>query len=108
MKKKMLTTEDVSKAEMELIKYSQRQTHAEVIKDVQQKNPQVKRASSIFKLDSYLQDGVLKVGDRLNRSAMPEEAKHPALLNKQHRIAYLILNHIHQEMGHGCRNYCAF
>lgn len=90
----MLTIEDVSKAEMELIKYSQRQTYAEV--QLSQFNLQIG------------QDGVLKVGDHLNRSAMPEEAKHRALLHKQHRIAYLILNHIHQETGHGCRNYCAF
>ncbi|KAI4889889.1 hypothetical protein NFI96_023911, partial [Prochilodus magdalenae] len=100
LEKKMLTVEDLSKAEMELIKYSQRQTYAEEIK-VQHQG----RNSSIFKLDPYLQDGVLRGGGRLNRSAMPEEAKHPVFLHKQHRIAHHILHHIHQETGHGGRNH---
>lgn len=105
LEKKMLTVKDLSKAEMELIKFSQRQTYAKEIKVLQQGNSHVRRYSSIFKLDPYLQDGVLRVGGRLNRSAMPEEAKHPVLLYKQHRIAQLILHHIHQETGHGGRNH---
>ncbi|KAL2089190.1 hypothetical protein ACEWY4_016089 [Coilia grayii] len=105
LEKKMLTVEDLSRAEMEVVKYSQRQTYAEEIQVLQQGKSYVKRNSSIFKLDPYLQDGVLRVGGRLNRSAMPEEAKHPALLYKQHRIAHLILHHIDLETGHGGKNH---
>jgi len=105
LEKRNLTIEDLSRAEMELIKYSQRQTYAEEIKILQQGVTQVKRNSSTFKLDPYLQDSVLRVGGRLNKSAMPEEAKHPAILHKHHKIAHLILHHIHQEIGHGGRNH---
>ena len=106
---KTLTVEDLSKAEMELVKYSQRQTYTEEIQALQPGGSCVKRNSPIFKLDPYFQDGVLRVGGRLNRSAMPEAAKHPAILHKQHRIASLVLHHIihhiHQETGHGGRNH---
>lgn len=105
LEKKMLTVEELSRAEMELIKYSQKQAYAEEIKVLQQGMSNVKRTSPIFKLDPFLQDGVLRVGGRLNRSAMPEEAKHPVFLSKQHRIAYLILHHAHLETGHGGRNH---
>ncbi len=96
---------DLFRAEIELVKYSQRQTCMEEIQALQLAGSRVKKNSSIFKLDPYLQEDVLRVGGRLNRSAMPEEAKHPAILHKQHRIAHLILHHIHQECGHGGRNH---
>ncbi|XP_059357093.1 basement membrane-specific heparan sulfate proteoglycan core protein-like [Carassius carassius] len=101
LEKRILTVEDLSRAEIELIKYSQKQTYMEEIQALQLAGSRVKKNSSIFKLDPYLQGDVLRVGGRLNRSAMPEEAKHPAILHKQHRIAHLILHHIHQECGHG-------
>lgn len=52
-----------------------------------------------------LQDGILRVGGRLNKAAMPQEAKHPAILSKGSPIANLILQHTHQEVGHCGRNY---
>lgn len=105
LEKRILTVEDLSRAEIELVKYSQRQTYMEEIEALQLAGSRVKKNSSIFKLDPYLQEDVLRVGGRLNRSAMPEEAKHPAILHKKHRIAHLILHHIHQEYGHGGRNH---
>lgn len=105
LEKKMLTVEDLSNAETELIKFSQRQAYAAEIKALQHGSTQVGRTSSISRLDPYLQDGVLRVGGRLNRLKMPEEVKHPAILHKHHRIANLILHHIHQVTGHGGRNY---
>ena len=105
LEKKMLTVKELYRAETELIKYSQRQTYAEEMKVLQQRNSNVKRTSPIFKLDPYLQDGVLRVRGHLNRSAMPEEAKHPVLLSKQHRVAHLVLYQVHLETGHGGRNH---
>lgn len=104
-KRKILIIGDLSKAEMELVKYSQRQTYREEIQALQLGDLCVKRNSPISKLDPYFQDGVLRVGGYLNRSAMPVEAKHPAILHKQHRMACLILHHIHQDTGHGGKNH---
>ena len=65
----------------------------------------MKRTSHIYKLNPVLEDGVLRVGGRLSRAAMPEEAKHPAILAKDLHISDIILQHIHQEVGHGGRNH---
>ena len=52
-----------------------------------------------------LDNGLLRVGGRLNRLAMPEEAKHPIILSKDLHISTLLLRHIHEQLGHGGRNH---
>lgn len=37
---------------------------------------EVKKDSTIYKLDPILEDGLLKIGGRLSKAAMPEETKH--------------------------------
>lgn len=51
---------------------------------------------------SVLQDGVLTVGGRLSRSAMPAQA---AILPKNHHVTQLIIRQIHENTGHSGRNY---
>ncbi|XP_052445519.1 uncharacterized protein LOC127987300 [Carassius gibelio] len=102
--KKSVTLDDLVVAESEIIKFSQRQQFGEEIK-VLEKGKQLGRSSQLFKLDPILQDGVLRVGGRLNKSAMPENAKHPAIISKHSRLATLILRDIHQRTGHCGRSY---
>ena len=52
-----------------------------------------------------LEDGVLRVGGRLSRAALPEDAKHPVILANDLHISDVLLRHIHQQVGHGGRNY---
>ncbi|KAL3981342.1 small subunit ribosomal protein S12 [Sarotherodon galilaeus] len=52
-----------------------------------------------------LKDGILRVGGRLSRSALPEEFKHPVILDKSLRVSELILQEIHKEVGHSGRNH---
>ncbi|KAK7884837.1 hypothetical protein WMY93_027960 [Mugilogobius chulae] len=63
-------------------------------------NNRVSRQSSIHMLDPVLQDGLLRVGGRLNKAAMPDEAKHPLILTKDQHISSLILKNAHQTLGH--------
>lgn len=65
----------------------------------------VNRKSSIFRLDTVLDHGILRVGGRLSRMAMPEEQKHPAILPKRHHVSEPLLHHIHQQVGHCGRNH---
>lgn len=102
--KKSLTLDDLVVAESEIIKFSQRQQFGEEIK-VLEKGKQLSRSSQLFKLDPILQDGTLRVGGRLNKSAMPENAKHPAIISKHSGVATLILRDIHQRTGHCGRSY---
>lgn len=103
--KQVLTTEDLAKAETELICLCQKGKYAEELKALLDGKGHVRKDSHIFKLDPYLKDGVLRVGGRLSRSAMPLDARHPAILHKDDWIAKLILRHIHEETGHSGRNY---
>ncbi len=102
LKERTPTMEDMVNAELDLIRYSQKQKFQEEIKMLQQGKMHVRKDSCIFRLDPYLEDGVLRVGGRLSRSAMPEESKHPNILHKDLRICSLILEHIH--IGHLGRN----
>lgn len=104
LQKKMLTLKDLATAENELIHLSQQQWYAEDIQELQ-KNLHVKRKSQLYKIDPVLQQGILRVGGRLNKGALPEYAKHPAILSKHSKVASLILQDIHEKIGHCGRNY---
>lgn len=99
-----LSLEELVEAETKLIRISQQQDFTEEIHDLQE-HAQIKKKSQIYKLDPVWQNSILRVGGRLNKAAMPQEAKHPAILSKASPIANLILQHIHQEVGHCGRNY---
>jgi hypothetical protein len=55
-------------------------------------------------LDPIIDDEILKVGGRLDRSDMTQEAKHPIILPKKSRIARLILEDVHKSHGHLGKN----
>lgn len=99
-----LTVSDLEKAEEEIIRYSQTIMFPEEIKALQQ-GKTVKHSSALYKLSPVLQDKILRVGGRLSRSSMPEEAKHPAILAKDHPVSHLILRSIHADVGHSGRNH---
>ncbi|KAK5928662.1 hypothetical protein CgunFtcFv8_013710 [Champsocephalus gunnari] len=99
-----LSIEDLRKAEKEIICFCQRKRFPDEIKGLQ-KGEGVKRTSHIYKLNPVLEDGVLRVGGRLSRAAMPEESKHPAILAKDLHISDIILRQVHQDVGHGGRNH---
>lgn len=104
MESSPLSLEDLAKAEVELIHFSQLQGYTDEIKALQKDTP-VKKNSQIYKLDPILQGRILRVGGRLTKAAIPQEAKNPAILSKDSHLASLILQHIHQEIGHCGRNF---
>ncbi|XP_031440139.1 uncharacterized protein LOC116224450 [Clupea harengus] len=67
--------------------------------------PRVHKGSKICRLDPVLDEGILRVGGRLHKSAMPEETKHPCILPKDSHISILLLRHIHERCGHNGRNH---
>ena len=102
--KTSLTWDDLDAAEAEIIQFSQRHHFEDEIK-VLKNGSQLSRNSVLYKLDPILQDDTLRVGGRLNKSAMPESAKHPVILSKHSKVATLILRDVHQRTGHCGRNY---
>lgn len=79
--KESVTVEDVKVAEKEIICYVQRQMFQEEMNMLQKGASNMKKGSSIYRLDPVMdEDGVLRVGGRLRRTTMQEEKKHPAIL----------------------------
>ena len=99
-----LTVEELATAEMAIICFCQKKRFADEISSLR-KGLNVKRTSHIHRLDPILENEVLRVGGRLSRAAMPEETKHPVILDKEFHISDLILRHIHEQVGHGGRNH---
>ena len=65
----------------------------------------VKKSSSVFGLDPVLIDGILRVGGRLRRASLPQDAKHQIILPKNHHVTNLIIRHYHLMCGHSGREY---
>ncbi|KAL7883055.1 hypothetical protein SRHO_G00007130 [Serrasalmus rhombeus] len=105
---KPLTPVDLQRAEEAIIRFYQQEKFPKEISTLQEGKP-VMCSSDLHKLDPVLQDGMLRVGGRLNRAAMPEEEKHPVILTKDQNVFKLILKHIHQCLGlAGCNHMLSF
>ena len=107
-----LSVEELQEAEKVIIKYVQQKAFPEEVKllsnvpkEEERSDHHVKRSSPIYRLDPTMTDGVLRVGGRLSKAAMPEESKHPAILPKNQHVTNLILKHIHDSSGHSGRNH---
>lgn len=101
---KTLSAENLLDAEVSTIRYSQQRRFKEEIAALSA-GKCVSRDSSIYKLDPCLEDGLVRVGGRLSKAALPEEIKHPLILSKDQHISTLILRHMHQQVGHSGRNH---
>lgn len=102
-----VTMEDLLQAERAIIEFCQRQRFSEEITKLKASptGKGVSKTSSLYKLHPILENGILRVGGHLSKSAMPEEAKHPVILPKDTLVSSLILLHIHEQVGHGGRNH---
>ena len=66
----------------------------------------VGRISPLRRLDPFLSDdGLLRVGGRLGRAPISDEAKHQVILPKRHHVVELIGRHHHQAFGHSGLEY---
>ncbi len=103
-----ISLEDLLKAEKAIVKFYQKQRYAEEMSRVEKASVVGKCLnwfSSLYKLDPVMDDGVLRVGGRLNKSVMPEETKRSIILPKDLHISTLILQHLHQQLWHAGRNH---
>ncbi|KAK0134388.1 hypothetical protein N1851_030045 [Merluccius polli] len=100
-----LTVKDLEEAERSVITYTQRKAFPAEITTLEMTPPRVHKSSRICKLDPVLDEGILRVGGRLHKSAMPEETKHPCILPKDSHMSILLSRHIHERCGHSGRNH---
>lgn len=101
----ILCPEDLNMAERVIIQYSQMDKFSDEIAALKKGTAGVTKSSHIYKLDPVLKEGLLRVGGRLSKGAMPDDTKHPVILAKDQHISTLILRHIHEQNGHCGRNH---
>ncbi|XP_017796984.1 PREDICTED: uncharacterized protein LOC108578211 [Habropoda laboriosa] len=95
-----LTAEELQNANERIMKLVQAGAFDKEIRDLQKGTP-LHPKSRLLSLHPFLDDqGILRVGGRLQNAAIPYEQKHPILLPKNSHITDLILRHAHLEGHH--------
>ncbi|XP_049868002.1 uncharacterized protein LOC126368160 isoform X1 [Pectinophora gossypiella] len=98
IKTKFLSSNELQRALLLLIKHEQTVYYNEEIKCLL-KGDHIK--GSLKPLHPFLdEEGVLRVGGRLHNSDIPYTQKHPAILPKQSRLTQLIIRHEHFRLLH--------
>ena len=95
----MLNVQDIYEAENLILGHLQACAYPEEILCLKQDNP-LKGSSSLYKLNPFLEDGLLRVGGRIEHAPLPYEMKHPVLIPNNHPVASLIIEDIHCKLGH--------
>ena len=97
----LLTSNEMKKSEVYWLKITQRESYCEEI-DRLTKNQEINRTSSILKLNPFLdQNGLLRLGGRLQESNLSYDEKHPVILPKKSYITKRIIWQVHEESMHG-------
>ena len=111
-----VNVEEIGQAEMEIICCLQHEHFKEEIKTLlslqtsgefcdrkraKQRNLNVKKCSSLYRLDPYLdEDGILRVGGRLRRASVSTSVKHPVILPRRSHVTDLVLRFCHEKTKH--------
>ena len=104
-----LSVSEVNDAENEIVKYVQKQTFKDELVSLSgignntlgaASRNNLKKNSSIYKLDPVLESGLLRVGGRLEHAPIENDAKHPIILPKRHHVTKLIIEYFHHASAH--------
>ena len=88
-----------------LLKNAQRESYPEEIQCLQNNKP-LSNSSYIRALRPFLDDnGLIRVGGRLERAQVPYEEKHPILLPGRHHMSLLLARHFHEKVFHQGRQF---
>ena len=101
-----LKISELQQAELDIVRLVQAEVFGSDISSMQQtcKNKQgfskLSRISSLRRLNPILENGILRVGGRLNYSCYEYSIRHPIILPKLHHVSELIIRHYHMIEGH--------
>ena len=98
-----ITVEDLQTAEKTIIRLVQEETFMCELQSLEG-SKQVPRDSVLLKLDSFLDNGILRIGGRLKNSNLPPGIKHPIVMPKNHPISLALLRHFHSRVAHQGRS----
>lgn len=95
-----LQAEEINDAEMCWIKYQQSVSFVEEVQALKATRL-VASNSKIANLNPYLaEDGIIRVGGRLQLSNLPHAAKHQVVLPYDGQLVALLIMHVHKRMIH--------
>ena len=86
------------KAEMLLYRLAQAELFPEEVQALKAGQP-VHRESKLLPFRPFMDEGVIRVGGRIDCTDLPYDAKHPILL-ADHHVTTLLLNHVHRRTLH--------
>ena len=94
-------------AETAIVNYVQQQSFQEELSELSYAriDGTVKKSSNLYKLDPILVNGTMRVGGRLHRAPIEDDAKHPIILPKKHHVVKIIINFYHEISGHSGAEY---
>lgn len=112
-----LTVEEVLSAKREILKAAQKDTFSREMgmlrpfkqgqdrSSAQHKKRAMKATGSLYRLDPYLdQDGVLRVGGRIQRGHFTDYTRFPVILLRKGHKTSLIIKHFHEKVQHQGRS----
>ncbi|XP_033220998.1 uncharacterized protein LOC117175397 [Belonocnema kinseyi] len=94
-----LSQAELETSELKIIQLTQSYTFSKEICDLSH-NKQVDKKSGFLSLNPFLDQGILKVGGRLEYAQISENQKHPIVLPKNHHITRLIIREEHVQKMH--------
>ena len=96
----VFTSNELKTAKMDIIRIVQSQAFPEEIKHLKE-NRNVKVSSSIAKFNPFIgENGLVRVGSRLEYAPISCDDKFPAILPKHYVIVELLARHIHCSNAH--------
>ena len=103
------TVENVNEAEVAIFKYIQRVDFKNEMMLLDQGNERgrvrISKKSPIYKLNPYMSMGLLRVGGRLAKASLSNDAMHPVILPKRGHVTELIIRNCHERLAHAGRNH---
>lgn len=70
-----LTPKDLADAEVAILKWLQKSVYTEEMATLQEKNKSVSKSSSLFRLEPFLHEGLIRIKGRISESELPFQEK---------------------------------
>ncbi|XP_033231913.1 uncharacterized protein LOC117182907 [Belonocnema kinseyi] len=94
-----LSIAEINSSKNKILQLLQRSAFAREFKHLSETRP-LDPKSSLLCLNPFLDDGIIRVGGRLERAHIPEDQKYPIVLPKNHHVTKLIIRKEHVRKMH--------
>ena len=100
----VLIPSDLHEAELCIVRDAQRRHFGRELGELRA-GKEVRPSSRLTRLTPFFEDGVVRVGGRLGNSHLSWATKHPPILPNEDRVVELLIQDVHQRVGHEGRQH---